>query len=90
VDREADAVTETSRNPTVSKDYSLKQGQTIKIKLNRKGKDSDALNDGDFGDSAPIKPVSNGANINAGTKAQDTTDLLGFSSFSAASPTSQP
>ncbi|KAF0689039.1 Aste57867_19454 [Aphanomyces stellatus] len=50
VKREENAANEAVTNPTVSKDYSLKQGQTIKIKLNKKGKDTD--------ETAPVQPLS--------------------------------
>ncbi|KAH9140497.1 hypothetical protein AeRB84_015276 [Aphanomyces euteiches] len=53
VKREENAANEAVTNPTVSKDYSLKEGQTIKIKLNKKGKDAD-----DVGGSAPVQPLS--------------------------------
>ncbi|RHY07727.1 hypothetical protein DYB36_001128 [Aphanomyces astaci] len=45
------AATEAVTNPTVSKDFSLKQGQTIKIKLNKKEKDSDS-------NPAPVQPLA--------------------------------
>ncbi|RHZ09709.1 hypothetical protein DYB37_005428 [Aphanomyces astaci] len=51
VKREEHAATEAVTNPTVSKDFSLKQGQTIKIKLNKKEKDSDS-------NPAPVQPLA--------------------------------
>ncbi|OQR90389.1 hypothetical protein ACHHYP_05560 [Achlya hypogyna] len=73
VKREENAVAEAMSKPSVSKDYSLKEGQTIKIKLNKKTKDTEP---------APVQPLAaSGASKNA--------DLVGFSSFDSPSATQQ-
>ncbi|KAF0773275.1 hypothetical protein AaE_002188 [Aphanomyces astaci] len=74
VKREEHAATEAVTNPTVSKDFSLKQGQTIKIKLNKKEKDSD-------GNPAPVQPL-------AAPSASKQSDNFGvFSSFGSPTAT---
>lgn len=55
IEREKVAADEAAKAPAVSKDYSLKQGEKIKIKINttRKSKDTgdDVSSDSDFGGS---------------------------------------
>lgn len=71
--REQAAADEASKGPIVTKDYSLKQGEKIKIKINstRKTRDTDETNDDAFGTSSSSGKASSSSG-NA--------DLLGFSS----------
>ncbi|OQR95290.1 hypothetical protein THRCLA_07988 [Thraustotheca clavata] len=75
IKREENAVAEASSKPAIAKDYSLKEGQTIKITINKKPKDVEAS-------PAPVQPLS----IASTSK---NADLLGFSSFDAPSSSTQ-
>lgn len=74
--REQVAAQEALSGPVASKDYSLKQGEKITIKINRtrKGTDTSDADDGDA-DSFGSKPSSSAAGGSA--------DLLGFTNASS-------
>lgn len=79
--REQIAAEESLKAPSATKDYSLKQGEKIKIKINttRKSRDTgdDAGGDDAFGSSAsPSSGKASSSNNGGG----GTADLLGFSS----------
>ncbi|GAB9470369.1 hypothetical protein Gpo141_00007616 [Globisporangium polare] len=79
--REQIAAEESLKAPSATKDYSLKQGEKIKIKINttRKSRDTgdDAGGDDAFGSSASPSSGKASSNNNGGG---GTADLLGFSS----------
>ncbi|KAF1315755.1 Adaptin earbinding coat-associated protein, partial [Globisporangium splendens] len=78
--REQAAADEATKGPTVTKDYSLKQGEKITIKINsaRKTRDTtDKSSDSAFGASSS-KAISSSSDV----------DLLGFSSAPSSASTS--
>ncbi|KDO33663.1 hypothetical protein SPRG_19275 [Saprolegnia parasitica CBS 223.65] len=76
IKREENAIAEASAKPAIAVDYALKQGQTIKIKLNKKTKDVDPS-------PAPVQPL---AQASSSTK---NSDLLGFGAFDAPASSTQ-
>ncbi|EQC30600.1 hypothetical protein SDRG_11655 [Saprolegnia diclina VS20] len=79
--REENAIAEASSKPAVAVDYSLKQGQTIKIKLNKKTKEFDPSPS-----PAPVQPFAQASSSASGSK---NADLLGFGAFDAPASSTQ-
>ncbi|DAZ95776.1 TPA: hypothetical protein N0F65_010278 [Lagenidium giganteum] len=82
--REQAAAEESLRAPTVTKDYSLKQGDTIKIKINFKKKDKEEGQDDSGFDNDAFNPVKSSSSSSSGGDM----DLLGMSSSSSGGSTS--